>query len=148
MAFTENLRAEVEIDGTPEQVWETLTAFDAFGSWNPFIVAVEGEPVLGAKLKVRLAPPGGRGITMHPTVTDLEPGRVFAWLGRLGIAGVFDGAHRFELEPLPDGRTRFVQSEHFSGALVPLFRRSLRRHTLRGFVLMNEALAVRVSVAT
>ncbi len=69
---------------------------------------------------------------------------MFAWLGRFGIPGVFDGAHRFELEPLGEGRTRFVQSEHFRGLLVPLLRRSLRTHTLAGFEAMNRALADRV----
>ncbi len=144
MALTEELRAEVEIDATPDQVWETLTAFEASPSWNPFIVSIQGEPKVGAKLKVRLEPPGGRGITLRPTVTTAEPGRVFAWLGRFGIPGVFDGAHRFELEPLGEGRTRFVQSEHFRGVLVPLLRRSLRTHTLAGFEAMNRALADRV----
>ena len=77
-------------------------------------------------------------------MTVAESGRVFAWLGRFGISGLFDGAHRFELEPLGAGRTRFVQSEHFRGLLVPLFRRSLRTHTLAGFDAMNRALADRV----
>jgi hypothetical protein len=144
MAFTERLHTEIEIDASPEEVWETLTAFDAYPSWNPFIASVEGSPTAGARLKVRLEPPGGRGITMHPTVTECERGRVFAWFGRLGVPGVFDGAHRFALEPLDEGRTRLVQMERFSGVLVPLLRRSLRTHTLAGFESMNHALADRV----
>lgn len=147
MAFTEELRAEIEVDATPGQVWETLTGFQAFSTWNPFIVSIEGEPTVGSRLKVRLEPPGGRGITMRPTVTDAEPGRVLAWLGRFGIPGVFDGAHRFELEPLGADRPRFAQSEHFRGLLVPLFRRSLRRHTLAGFDAMNRALSHRVQTS-
>jgi hypothetical protein len=143
MAFTERLHAEIEIDAPPEEVWEALTEFEAYPSWNPFLTSVEGPPTAGAKLNVRLEPPGGRGITMHPTVTESEPGRELAWLGRLGFPGVFDGAHRFEVEPLGDGRTRFVQSERFSGVLVPLLRRSLRSHTLAGFKAMNQALADR-----
>jgi hypothetical protein len=144
MAFTLRLHSEIEIDASPEEVWETLTAFEAYPAWNPFIASVEGPSTVGAKLKVRLEPPGGRGITMHPKVTESEPGRTLAWLGRLGVPGVFDGAHHFALEPLDEGRTRFVQKERFSGVLVPLFRRSLRTHTLAGFEAMNHALADRV----
>lgn len=143
MAFTEELRAEREIDATPERVWEILTGFEVFGSWNPFIVSIEGEPAVGSRLTVRIQPPGGRGVTLHPTVTANEPGHSFGWLGHLGVPGVFDGAHRFELEARPDGGTRFVQSEHFRGVLVPLFRRSLRTHTLAGFDAMNRALEER-----
>lgn len=147
MAFTEELRSEVEIDASPAEVWKVLTAFDEFPRWNPFIVRIEGTPAVGRRLKARLDPPGGRGISLRPVVTVVEPERELAWLGRLGIPGVFDGAHRFQLEPLPEGRTRFVQSEHFRGALVPLVRRSLNRHTLRGFEAMNRALEARVEAA-
>jgi hypothetical protein len=76
-----------------------------------------------------------------------EKDRSFGWLGHLGISGVFDGAHRFDLEPLPGGGTRFVQTEHFRGALVPLLRGWLRRSTLPGFEAMNGALAERVEAA-
>lgn len=141
--FTEDLRTEQEIDAEPERVWEVLTAFEEFGSWNPFIVSIEGEPVVGGRLKVRLQPPGGKGVTLRPVVTTNEPREEFGWLGRLGLPWLFDGAHRFELERLGDGRTRFVQSEHFRGALVPLLRRSLRTKTLEGFEAMNRALEER-----
>ncbi|HTG46540.1 MAG TPA: SRPBCC domain-containing protein [Actinomycetota bacterium] len=147
MAFTEDLRAEVVMDATPEEVWGSLMAFAAYPDWNPFVVAIEGEATVGAKLRVRLQPPGGKGSTFRPTVIICEPGRVFSWLGRVVVNGIFDGAHRFELTPAGDGRTRFVQSEHFRGLLVPLFRRSLRTHTLAGFEAMNRALADRVKAS-
>jgi hypothetical protein len=143
MAFTEELRAEQDIAAAPDRVWEVLTEFDKFGEWNPFIVSIEGEPAVGAKLTVRLEPPGGRGATLHPVVTTSAPGQAFGWRGRLVARGVFDAEHRFELESPPQGGTHLVHSEHFSGVLVPLFRRSLRRHTLAGFEAMNRALQAR-----
>jgi hypothetical protein len=82
---------------------------------------------------------------MKPVVTVDEPGRAFGWLGRLGgVPRLFDGAHRFELEPIDGGgRTRFVQSERFQGILLPLVRRRIFPPTLRGFEAMNRALATR-----
>jgi hypothetical protein len=144
MPFREQLRSEIELDATTDEVWEMLVGFEAYPAWNPFIVSIEGMPSAGERLSVRLRPPGGRSFTLHPTVTEAEPGRVFAWLGRLGIPGVFDGAHRFELSAVGGGRTRLVQSERFRGVLVPLLRRSLRTHTLAGFEAMNRAMADRV----
>jgi len=144
MVFTEDLRTEIELEVGADEAWETLTRFEAYPAWNPFIVSVRGEPTVGAKLTVRLEPPGGRAATLHPRVREAQPGRVLAWLGRIGFPGVFDAAHRFDLERIDDGRTRFVQSERFRGALVPLFRRSLRTHTRAGFEAMNRALADRV----
>src|SRR5262249_56409140 len=110
MPFTEDLHTEIELEAGTDEVWQTLTRFEDFPAWNPFIVSVQGSPRVGAKLVVRLEPPGGRGATLHPTVREAEPGRVLAWLGRIGFPGVFDAAHRFELSRIDAGRTRFVQS--------------------------------------
>jgi hypothetical protein len=79
-------------------------------------------------------------------VTVVEPDRAFVWLGTLVVSHIFDGAHRFELEPIDDARrTRFVQSERFSGILLPLARRSVLPATLRGFEAMNLPLVQRVA---
>ncbi|XRQ16225.1 SRPBCC domain-containing protein, partial [Actinomadura welshii] len=77
----------------------------------------------------------------------VEPERRLAWLGRLFIPGIFDGAHSFELEALTPGSTRFIQSERFSGVLVPLLR-GLLRSTEAGFAAMNTALAARAEGKT
>jgi hypothetical protein len=145
MAFTHELRSEIEIDAAPNAVWATLMDFERYGEWNPFILRIAGDRALGSRLDVRLEPPGGKAIGLTPAVTDFVEGRRFGWLGHLGVRGIFDGAHRFELEPLPDGRTRFIQSEHFAGVLVPIVRRSLRTKTLAGFEAMNRALAARLA---
>jgi hypothetical protein len=53
------------------------------------------------------------------------------------------GRHRFDVQPLGEGRSRFVQSERLSGALVPLFRSMLTGPTPEAFAAMNDALAKR-----
>ena len=137
------LRTEVEIAAPPDEVWSCLTSFADYPQWNPFITSVVGVAAVGQRLTVRLEPPGGRGITMRPTVTDVVPGRVLEWLGRLGLPGIFDGRHRFELHETATG-TRLVHGESFRALLVPPMRGSLDGSTRAGFVAMNEALARRV----
>jgi hypothetical protein len=145
MTTKNELRAEIVIEADPDTVWGVLTDFEAYPDWNPFLRSIVGGRTVGSRLHVRLQPPEGRGITMNPAVTVNEPGRAFGWLGKLGgVSHLFDGAHRFELEPLDGGRrTRFVQSERFQGILLPLVRRSVLPPTLRGFEAMNRALADR-----
>jgi hypothetical protein len=136
------LRTETEIGAPPERVWQVLTDFGAYPGWNPFIRSIEGEVKVGSRLKVRIEPPGARGMTFRPTVRAVEPARELRWLGRLFVPGLFDGEHRLALEPLDGGRSRFIQSERFSGLLVSLFAKTLAA-TERGFVQMNEALKQR-----
>ena len=140
------LRTEIEFDGTPEGVWAVLADLPAYPEWNPFIEKIDGELRVGGKLDVRLQPVDERGITLHPTVLAAEPGRELRWLGHLMVPGIFDGEHRFQIEPAGPDRVRFTQSEGFGGILLPLLWKKLRDGgTAKGFRAMNEALARRVA---
>lgn len=144
--MTTEISQEIEIDATPAEVWNVLADVDAYPEWNPFVVRLAGEVREGARLEARIAPPGGRAMTFRPTVVAAEPERELRWLGRLLVRGLFDGEHSFRIEPLADGRSRFVQSERFSGVLVRPLRRMLGR-TEAGFAQMNAALKRRVEAA-
>jgi hypothetical protein len=137
------LHTTVDIDATPETVWNILTDLDHYSEWNPFIVESSGDVAVGNKLVNRMQPPGGKAMTFKPIVTVADPAQTFEWLGRLGVPGVFDGRHRFELEPTPSGGTRVVHAEQFNGALVRLLRKSLDTQTHAGFEALNTALKTR-----
>lgn len=132
----------VEINATPEQVWAIFTDLPAHASWDPFITAISGPLVPGQKLNITIEPPGGRPMSFKPTVTSVVENREVAWLGRLVMPGLFDGAHRFTLEPTQSG-TKLQQSESFSGLLVGL-NRGMLQHTQQGFEQHNAALKRRV----
>lgn len=136
------LHTEIEIDASPEVVWSVLVDLDRYSQWNPFIVSASGRVEVGQRLINRIQAPGGRAMTIKPTVTAVEEGSVFEWLGLLGFAGIFDGRHRFELHRTPNG-TRVVHNEYFKGVLVRLLRKSLNTETRNGFVAMNAALKAR-----
>jgi hypothetical protein len=134
----------VELVATPAQVWEVLTDARAHADWNPFITTMYGALEVGRRIEVRIAPPGGKTMTFRPTVTHVDPAHHLAWLGHLLLPGLFDGAHSFTLEPLPDNRTQLTQSETFRGLLVFLAGGLLQR-TEAGFAAMNEALRQRLA---
>ena len=142
--FAVDISATTEIDASATQVWSVLTDTAAYPQWNPFIRSFTGSIAMGEHLEVTLQPDGRRATTMKPEVVAVEAGRAFAWLGRVGIPGVLDGRHRFEVEPIDAGRSRFVQSERLSGILVPAFRSMLTDATPKAFVAMNDALAEQV----
>lgn len=137
------LHTEIEIDAPAETVWSVLTDLDNYANWNPFVTEASGDIAVGSKLVNRIAPPGGRAMTFKPVVTVVESARVFEWLGRLGLPGIFDGRHRFELTPISSGGTRLVHSEEFQGFLVRPMRKSLDTQTRAGFEAMNVALKAR-----
>lgn len=135
-----SLDTEIMIDAPAQTIWNVLMTFDAYTDWNPFIQQASVTPTVGSQLNVCIAPPGGKAMTFKPTVTQVTPEKEFRWLGRLLIPGLFDGEHIFELHPVDDQITRFVQRENFRGLLVPFLWKSLDTNTRRGFEAMNEAL--------
>jgi len=138
------LETEAHIASTAEQVWAVMTDFGRYADWNPAIPSAEGEARVGTVLKVVIEWPGLKRDRYALSVTEVEHGRVLAWLGHFGVRGLMDGDHRFVIEPLPAGGVRVQQVEDFAGILIPIMAPWLRDNVLRGFVAVNEALKRRV----
>ncbi len=136
------LRTEIEINAAKERVWDTLMDFESYPDWNPFIQRATGIPAIGEMLEIYLKPPGGIGITINPTVTVSDPGKEFRWKGNLGISGLFDGEHIFELRPTDRG-CNLIHREEFTGILVTPMLAVVGNKTRQGFADMNAALKQR-----
>ncbi len=136
------LSSEIEINATPELLWQILTDFGSYPEWNPFIVEIAGTPARDAKIRVCVQPPDGTKIQFRPRVLAAEANRELRWLGRVWFPGLLDGEHTLTLEPLDGGGTRVRQHDQLKGVLVGLFHKTLDR-TQIGFERMNEALKQR-----
>lgn len=138
------LTESIKINATSEDVWAALMDFDSYPEWNPFILEINGEPAEGSHLSVRMQAPGHKPMSFTPTVTRVEPGRGFSWLGKLWVKGLFDGHHHFDIEQGPNGEVVLTQSEDFAGLLAPLLMRTIGHETREGFAQMNAALKERI----
>src|SRR5215510_8678922 len=112
--------AIIDIDATPQAVWDVLTDFAAYGQWSTFSTA-EGTAQVGTRLTLRMP-----GMTFRPTVTVATPGHELRWIGTLGVKQIFHGQHSFVLSTNGDGTTRLTNREEFSGVLVTLTRPLMR----------------------
>jgi hypothetical protein len=138
--MAKEIKTEITIHASPDKVWKLLTEFDNYSIWNPFIKSINGDVKVGSKITVRIEPPGASGMTFKPIVMTYEPDNEFSWLGKLLFKGLFDGAHKFEIVDNKNGTTTFIQSETFTGILVPIFAKQLDNNTRKGFEEMNKKL--------
>jgi hypothetical protein len=119
--------SEIEIAAAPDAVWEVLTAFERWPSWNRDVrsMTFEGRVAPGATFRWK-AGPG----TITSTIQRVERPQLIAWTGKtIGI----DAIHVWHLEPRNGGT--FVRTEEsYEGLLASLLRRPLRRT-------LNRALA-------
>lgn len=134
----------IEIEASPQEVWDVLTDFEAFNQWNPSM-EITGTLRKGERLNVVLTLPEQKPQPFQPKVLIADEPTELRWQGRLFVPGLYDGEHRFELEALDDGdRTRLTHAETFRGMLVGFINRRIGEAVRIGFERMNEALKRRV----
>ena len=113
-------RAETEIAADPETVWEILTGFEAWPSWNPDVssVALDGDVAEGTVFRWKT----GRA-TITSTLRQVERSRIVAWTGK--TTGI-DAVHVWRLEPRGGGT--FVRTEEsWQGLLVRVLSGPMRK---------------------
>jgi uncharacterized protein YndB with AHSA1/START domain len=76
------VRDEILLNATPEQVWQAIATGPGVDSW--FMGHSEIEPGEGGRSRMTLA-----GMSQEGTVTAWEPGRRFAYRGDAGPGGTF-----------------------------------------------------------
>lgn len=112
---------QIEIDATPENVWETLTQ-DMPRDPAPYgIVRFEGAIRAGAKIKLWSEVVPNRAFSL--TVARLEANKVMVWRGGMPF-GLFVGTRTFTLAPSATGCT-FQMREVFSGPLSRMITKSM-----------------------
>jgi hypothetical protein len=135
------LRTEIEIQATPEKVWQILTDLDKYPQWHPYARAV-GKTVIGEQVDLTIKS-ASKEMVLHCKVTKAEPNRELRWKYHVGLNALFSGEHSFIIEPLDANRVRFVDREVFGGVLVPLQAKDIDTNSKNGFEAMDKALKAR-----
>lgn len=135
-----NIRTEIIIDANAQTIWNKLIDFNSYSHWNPFIVNIKGNQVVGARLTVDIRPPNSKKMTFKPKLLVFNENREIRWVGTFGGKLLFCGEHYFILEQIDSGTTRFIQGENFSGLLAGITLSKIKANVENGFNMMNNAL--------
>lgn len=136
------LRTEIEIQASPEKVWQILTNLGEYPQWNPFIHHAIGTAKVGEKVDITFRS-GSKEMTLHCTVVKVEPNRELRWKYHVILPALFSGEHSFVIEPIDNNRVRFVDREIFNGLLVSSQARDIDTNSKHGFEAMDKALKAR-----
>ena len=135
----EQIKSEVFIDATIENIWATLLDFESYPKWNPFIKKIDGLLKIGSKLLVTIQPQNQKPMVFRPVILNATKYH-FSWIGNLGFKGIFDGEHHFKLEQYTPNQVKLIHYEKFSGILHKPILAIIRKSTQSGFGAMNLAL--------
>ncbi|MFT5443578.1 MAG: hypothetical protein ACI8W3_002628 [Myxococcota bacterium] len=126
--------AEIEIDSTPERVFEILTDLSSYPAWNPFTPKIESSLKVGApvRMRVRLFPSLGLQSQVE-YVTENTPAERLCWGADIPWRFLLRADRCQTLVALPGGRTRYVCTDHISGWLTPFVMRFFGEAMRKGF---------------
>jgi len=115
-------RAEIEIDASPQKVWEILADAGGYPNWDPGMLRIEGRLAQGEKVKfyTKLSPDQAFPVK----VTAFEPGKRMVLTGGMPL-GLFKSERTHTLTSGSDGKTTFHTEEIFSGLLLPVFGKNI-----------------------
>ena len=143
--FVQEIYTECEIDAPAYEVYSVLSDFANYGMWTDEII-ISGATQHGAKMRVCVKTArNGDGWHRLSSRMKRNDERMIAFDNVLYAPFLFLGKHRFEMVPLLENRTRFINAEEFSGLAVPFVRKKeLLQSTRRFKESVNLALKKRV----
>ncbi len=137
------IRSEITINASVQEVWSVLAAFHLYPEWNPFIRAVRGKGAAGERLWFKARLDGLPVIFFRATIRELVPPVQLGWYATF-LKGIVEAYHYFEIEDLGSGKSRFTNTEEFSGLLSGAVLFLLESRFKKRYQMMDEALKERV----
>jgi hypothetical protein len=136
------IRTEIEIQASPEKVWQTISDLEKWTEWNPFIHHVLGKAKVGEAVDITVTSEP-KDMILHCTVIRSEPNEELCWKYYVAAPFLFRGEHSFIIEKVEGGKVRFIDREICNGWLVFTQAKNMDTKTKRGFEQMDKALKER-----
>ncbi|WP_299363189.1 SRPBCC domain-containing protein [Winogradskyella sp.] len=134
---------DIEIEASPEEVWEVLTDTDSYKKWAVFMVDVQGEIKDGNRITVifQINPEKEKRNIIDHTISVID-NEEFFWAEK-GPGGISDN-HHFKVESVGNSKTRFIQSDELKGGITWLMGGNLSKMYGEGYQAFNRNLKTEV----
>lgn len=141
------IKTEIEINASAENVWKVLVNFPDYGSWNPVITKINGMPYVGEKISfnIKAAPGIEVPIPLCEILVASAASKELRWRGpAIPIASdVLSGEHYFIVQEMSPNKVRFVHGEDFTGLAAAALKPLLQQRLTDSYNEMNRALKAR-----
>ena len=134
------LTTEIQINSSPEILWDVLTDFKNYYQWNPILQKIKGEPLIGNQLEINLRTVGGKNRVYHPKIIKIIPYQELRWKGKFLLSQIFSGERVFLIKSISDNQVNFVNKGIFGGIGLRFAPIKMEDDIVASFNKMNEAL--------
>ncbi len=134
----------ITINAGKEQVWEILTSYREYSTWNPFIIQIAGKLNTEDFTKVIVqVPQVPEDFFYYAFIKKEEAYQKLVWKSRLYVDELFSGRHIFTITEQAENKVLFTHQGKYSGLLVFLIDPAFFGKVKRGMNSMNNALKKR-----
>jgi hypothetical protein len=128
----------IGVQAPAELVWEVISDFASWETWNPVHPRIEGEMRIGTTLTTDFVTEGGTA-TLTPIVQDWVPYEQLHWRTKR-LKGFVTAIRYIEIDKKGEESAIFSNGELFVGPLVRFVSRAERKRLRAAFTIMGEAL--------
>ena len=132
------IRTEIEIESSPEKIWNMLIDFKQYPTWHTYLVEVKGNAVEKTKIKCTALNSDSSTTKFSAFIQEVIPNKKLSWGGSVGF--VFKANHYFILEEIDSNKVRFIQGEYWKGLFGKSYGKKIFEETYQKFVVMNQQL--------
>jgi hypothetical protein len=134
---------EIEIQASPEDVWQVLTDLDKYAEWNPLLHDASGKLQVGEQVDVTFQTASKQG-SLQCMVVEAKPDQELCWKYHVIHPGLLKGKHIFTIESIGKEQVRFIDREIFNGLFVPFLAKDIDTNSKAAMEAMDKALKIRV----
>jgi hypothetical protein len=132
---------ELVVEAPADVVWQVLTDFGQYRSWNPFVLACRSSLKPGDPIRMDVALVGTQKV--EEVIESCTPGAGFAYHMKPYPLGALSSRRTHEITALGPGRARYRSYFHLEGWLMPVVRGLMGARLERGFAGMTAGLKQR-----
>jgi len=142
------IKTHIIINTEKKQLWDVFTRFQEYPLWNTFFQYISGALEKNSRLFVKLVLPGKKPMIVKPKVVTIKKEKELRWVGKVIHTRLLKAEHYFILEPMKEGKIKFIHGEKFTGLLTPFLKIfNIHKKTQEAFNSFNKELKRRVEEA-
>ncbi len=121
--FKTAVEATQALPSTRQQVFAVIKQWNAYPVWNPYITRIDGNPAVGAVIRVLFSMGFGPRLPLTCSVDQMDETKTtLSWEYKAFVPALYTARHVFLVEESKPGSCRIVQTEHIQGLMgCPLF---------------------------
>jgi len=130
------VRTEIIIEGSPQQIWDLILDFKEYPNWHPYLSEVLGKVKKGKFLKFKTKDLDGNPEGKFTAkIMELELHKELSWGGN--VLFFFSAKHYFRLVKIDETNNKLIKGEYWKGVFGKSYGEKIYIDLTKKFIQLN-----------